>query len=160
MREEKEENTRQMKLKKNNEVEKSYIIKRKKKVEKYRNASQARVKGKKTEKFQIEKGSETNNYLTIWDLLVNINIEEVEHMCKNIKNAKVDRIKRSKYKALAIIYAEGIKEENIPWALPVGTHKLARVFKSNKDYRLQDQHSQFISKLLELSGNASEVLLL
>jgi len=65
MREEKEENTRPMKLKKNNKIEKSYVIKREEKIEKYRNASQARLKGKNTEKFQIEEGSETNNYLTI-----------------------------------------------------------------------------------------------
>jgi len=39
IREEKEENTRQMKLKKNNEIEKSYVKKREKKVEKYRNTN-------------------------------------------------------------------------------------------------------------------------
>jgi hypothetical protein len=55
---------------------------------------------------------------------------------------------------------ENLEEGNIPWALPIGTHKLVRVSKGNEDYSLRDQHSLYTSKLLELSGNTSEVLLL
>jgi hypothetical protein len=100
------------------------------------------------------------NYFTIWDLPANINSEEIKHICKNIRKAQVIRIKRSKFKALAVIRTDCLTEENIPWSLPIGIHKLVRVTKGNEDYKQRDQQSQFTTKLRDLPANASEVLLL
>jgi hypothetical protein len=156
----KEESMRRKETKKSIETEELNVKNRKRKEEEYKNTGQAKAEAKITRSIRTEENVKTGNYLTIWDLPPNINIEEVEHMCRNIKDAKIERIKRSKYKALAIVYTKNLREENIPWALPIGTHKLARVSKGNEDYNLRDQHSLYTTKLLELPGNASEVLLL
>ena len=81
-------------------------------------------------------------------------------MCKSIKGAHAKYIKRSKYKALAVIRIRKLEVRNIPWSLPIGIHKLARVMIGEEDYNRRNMQSQFTTKLMELPGNASEVLLL
>src|ERR1043165_2071980 len=81
-------------------------------------------------------------------------------MCKRFKKANIVRIKRSKYKALAIIQMEKSREESLPWSIPVDNNKLVRVTKGEEDYEARDKQRQHIAKLTELPGNASEVLLL
>jgi hypothetical protein len=100
------------------------------------------------------------SYLTIWDLPANINTKEVDHMCRSIKGAQIKYIKRSKYKALAVIKAKEIEEGRIPWSLPIETNKLARVTIGEEDYNRRNMQNQFTTQLVELPGNASEVLLL
>jgi hypothetical protein len=159
-KERKEESKRQVKLKQNEEVRKPLTENKEKEEDKYKNINRMGTKEENTETPHIGEEAETNNYLTIWDLPADINTEEVEYMCRSIKDAKISQIKRSKYKALAVIQVKNLSKESIPWALPIGVHKLARVTKGNEDYNLRDLHSQFTAKLLELPGNASEVLLL
>jgi len=130
------------------------------KKEVFKITEQIEVQKNNREVHQPEENLKTNSFLMIWDLPVNNNIEEIENLCRSIRGAKIDRIKRSKYKALAVIQTEKLEEDNIPWALPIGTHKLARVMRGNEDYNQRDLHNQFTSKLLELPGNVSEVLLL
>jgi len=100
------------------------------------------------------------NYITIWDLPADINKREIEYMCKRFKKANIVRIKRSKYKALAIIQTEELREESLPWSIPVGNNKLVKVTKEEEDYEMRDKQRQHIAKLTELPENASEVLLL
>jgi hypothetical protein len=98
--------------------------------------------------------------LTIWDLPTNINEAELKYMCRSIKDVRVTKIKRSQYKALAVIEAGYMEEKNIPWAIPVGNSKLARVTKGKEDYETRDKQGQFTAKLLDVPRGASEVLLL
>src|SRR6185436_18244494 len=60
----------------------------------------------------------------------------------------------------AVIRIRKLEERNIPWSLPIGIHKLARVTIGEEDYNRRNMQSQFTTKLMELPGNASEVLLL
>src|SRR6185436_18731668 len=111
----------------------------------FKNIKQIEVQKNNQEVYQPEKNPRKSSFLMIWDLPVNINIEEIYYLCRSIRGAKIDRIKRSKYKALAVIQTEKLEENNIPWALPIGTHKLARVTRDNEDYNQQDLHNQFTS---------------
>ena len=70
------------------------------------------------------------------------------------------RVKRSPYKALAVIIASIEKEENIPWVLPLGNNKLARITNGDEDYDQRDKQGQYTAKLLNILRGASEVLLL
>src|ERR1043166_6970332 len=81
-------------------------------------------------------------------------------MYKRFKKTNIIRIKRSKYKALAIIQTEELREKSLLWSIPVGNNKLVRVTKGEEDYEARDKQRQHIAKLTELPGNASEVLLL
>ncbi|CAG8634850.1 11342_t:CDS:1, partial [Paraglomus occultum] len=58
--------------------------------------------------------------LTIWDLPPDINEKEIRYMCRSFKKLHIIRIKRSQYKALAVIEVGFIEKENIPWSLPLG----------------------------------------
>ena len=73
-----------------------------------------KVQKSNQEAHQLEEGPKTNSFLTIWDLPVNINTEEIEYLCRSIKGAKINRIKRFKYKVLAVIQTEKLKEDHIP----------------------------------------------
>ncbi|CAG8675772.1 5554_t:CDS:1, partial [Paraglomus occultum] len=72
----------------------------------------------------------------------------------------VVRIKRSKYKALAVIKTDKYEDKDIPWSLPIDDSKLVRVTKGDEDYEERNRQSQFTAKLTELPRSASEVLLL
>src|ERR1043165_1312260 len=104
--------------------------------------------------------SDIKNYLTIWDLPTNINKKEQEYICRRFKDAHIVRIKRSKFKALAVVQIEKTNEEDIPWAIPVNNNKLVRVTKGEEDHEARKKQREYTAKLTELSGNASEVLLL
>jgi hypothetical protein len=134
---------------------------------------QSNAKGKQPEhKSNKEKDEDENlftkkeleetyaNYLTIWDLPANINRTELEFICRKIKKANIVRIKRSKYKALAVIKTDKYEDKDIPWSLPIDDNKLVRVMKGDEDYEERNRQSQFTAKLTELPGSASEVLLL
>src|SRR6185295_8748181 len=108
-----------------------------------------------------EKGRFNNmTDLTIWDLPANINRREVEYICRRIKNVRIVCIKRFKYKALAVIQAQDIEEEDIPWSLPADNNKLVRVTRGREDHEAREEQRRHTAKLTELPGNASEVLLL
>jgi hypothetical protein len=62
----------------------------------------------------LDKKPSDKVYITIWDLPTNINRRELEYICRRFKNAQIIRIKRSKYKALAIVQIEESKREDIP----------------------------------------------
>ena len=81
-------------------------------------------------------------------------------MCRSFKKLHIKRIKRSQYKALAVIEVGLLKKENIPWSLPLGNSKLARITEEDENYDQRDKQSQFTSKLLDIPKGASEVLLL
>ena len=102
-KERKEESKRQTKIKQNEEVRKFPTEDKEKEEDKCKSTNQTRVERENTEISQTDEEVEINSYLTIWDLLADINTEEVEYMCKSIKSAKISWIKRSKYKALAVI---------------------------------------------------------
>ena len=73
---------------------------------------------------------------------------------------KITRIKKSQYKALAVIETGYMEERHISWAIPVGNSKLARVTKDKEDYEARNKQGQFIAKLKDIPKGASEVLLL
>jgi hypothetical protein len=73
--------------------------------------------------YEINEESENKNYLTIWDLPTNINKKEIEYICRRFRKAYIVRIKRSKYKALAVVKTEETHEDT-PWAIPVNSNKL------------------------------------
>ena len=77
-----------------------------------------------------------------------------------MKKAQIVRIKRSKYKALAIVQVEETNEKDIPWAIPVANNKLVRVTKGIEDHKARETQKKYTAKLTELPRNASEVLLL
>ena len=131
-----------------------------KEIRKSKNSTIQREEENNEETCLTEDDLEEESLLMIWNLPANINTEEVEHMCRSIKGACVKYIKRSKYKALAVIKTRKIEERSIPWSLPIGIHKLARVTIGEEDYDRRNMQSQFTTKLIELPGNASEVLLL
>ena len=81
-------------------------------------------------------------------------------MCRRFKKAHIVRIKRSKYKSLAIVQVEESEEGNTPWSIPVDKNKLVRVTKGVEDYEAREKQKQYTAKLTELPSNASEVLLL
>ena len=81
-------------------------------------------------------------------------------MCRSIKDMRIVRIKRSQYKALAVIETSSTKEKDSIWALPLGNSKLARVTEGNEDYDERGKQSQYTAKLLNIPKGASEVLLL
>jgi len=89
-----------------------------------------------------------------------MNKKELEYMCRRMKRVQIVRIKRSKYKALAVIQVEKTDEEDVPWAIPVDNNKLVRVTKGIEDYETREKQRRYIVKLTELLRNASEVLLL
>ena len=64
------------------------------------------------------------NHLTIWDLPTNINKKELEFICRRFQKAQIVEIKRSKYKALAIVQVEKTNGKEIPQAIPVNNDKL------------------------------------
>ena len=131
-----------------------------KEIRKSKNFTKRREEENNEETCLTEDNLDEESLLTIWDLPANINTEEVEHMCRSIKGACIKYIKRSKYKALAVIKTRKIEERSIPWSLPIGIHKLARITTGEEDYTRRNIQSQFTTKLTELPGNASEVLLL
>jgi len=141
--------------------QKQQVLKSKgKEVEEPKNNIGQRKEENNKSSYAIEDELEAESYLTIWDLPANINTKEVDHMCRSIKGAQIKYIKRSKYKALAVIKAKEIEEGRIPWSLPIGTNKLARVTIGEEDYNRRNMQNQFTTRLVELPGNASEVLLL
>src|ERR1043165_927600 len=56
----------------------------------------------KEDQYRANEKSDNRNYLTIWDLPTDINKKELEYICRKIEKAQIVRIKRSKYKALAV----------------------------------------------------------
>jgi len=54
------------------------------------------------------------SYITIWDLPTNINKREIEYICRRFKEAHIVEIKKSKYKALAIVQIGSTDRRNIP----------------------------------------------
>jgi hypothetical protein len=107
-----------------------------------------------------ERPSNNVTYLTIWDLPADINKKEVEYICRRIKDVQIVCIKRFKYKALAIIQMQSIREEDILWSLPADNNKLVRVTRGREDHEAREGQRKHAAKLTELPGNASEVLLL
>jgi len=104
--------------------------------------------------------AETTRYLTIWDLPSDINEKELKYMCRSMKNMHIIWIKRSQYKALAVVTTDYDEEKDNIWTLPLGSHKLARVTEGNEDYMQREKQSHFTAKLLDIPKGASEVLLL
>jgi len=88
----------------------------------------------KDEYEEEERLSSNMTYLTIWNLLANINKREVKYICRRIKDVQIICIKRFKYKALAVIQTQGIEEEDIPWSLPADNNKLVRVTRGREDH--------------------------
>jgi len=114
----------------------------------------------KENRYNTDKDFETENYLTIWDLPADINKKELEYICRRMKKAQIVRIKRSKYKALAIVQVEETNEKDIPWAIPVANNKLVRVTKGVEDHKARETQKKYTAKLTDLLRNVSEVLLL
>jgi len=71
-----------------------------------------------------KKKIEDINRLTIWDLPADISHRKIESMCRSIENARVIRIKRSQFKALAIIETTNRSYMKTPWSLPLDDSKL------------------------------------
>jgi hypothetical protein len=117
-------------------------------------STEDQIDTKEEEKMQKHK------YITIWDLPADINRKEIEYMCRRFKKAHITRIKRSKYKSLAIIQIEETKEDNIPWSIPVNNNKLVRVTEGEENYEERQRQSQYTAKITDLPSKASEVLLL
>ena len=79
---------------------------------------------------------------------------------QKFKKARIVRIKRSKFKALAVVQIGKADEKDVPWAIPVNNNKLVRVTRGEEDYEAREKQKEYIAKLTELSRNASEVLFL
>jgi hypothetical protein len=103
---------------------------------------------------------EITRCLTIWDLPVNIKYEEIEYMCRSLGNIHIVKVKRSKFKALAVIEVTSFNNEYTPWSLPLNNNKLAQVTQGEENYEQRNRQSLYTAKLLELPKEASEVLLL
>jgi len=52
--------------------------------------------------------------LTIWDLPTDINKKELEYICRRFKKAHIVKVKKSKYKALAVVQVDKTDEKDIP----------------------------------------------
>jgi hypothetical protein len=115
----------------------------------------------KTNENQHEANEELENtsYITIWDLPTGINKRELEYICRRFRKVHIVRIKKSKYKALAVVKIERTYED-IPWAIPVNNNKLVRVTKGIEDHEAKEGQRKYVAKLTELPGSTSEVLLL
>jgi hypothetical protein len=79
-----------------------------------------------------EEEARNTKHITIWDLPADINKKELEYICRRFKNAQITEVKRSKYKALAIIQVEESGKRSTPWSIPVDNHKLIRVTEGKK----------------------------
>ena len=73
---------------------------------------------KRKEKMEITR------YLTIWNLPVNIKYEEIEYICRSLGSIHIVKIKRSQFKALAIIEVISSNEKYTLWSLPLDNNKL------------------------------------
>lgn len=126
------------------------------------------ISKKKEEKWKIEDEEETrsqnfreDNYLTIWDLPVNIDLREVKHACRNIKGWENIRIKRSRFRAVAVLrLQEDMPDKKLPWVVPLESGKLARVSKGIEDPKARDKRHQNLAKIRGIPREAQEVLLL
>src|SRR5690242_14869052 len=146
--------TQQSKQRSNNTY-KSAPADRTKKTEKGKNQE-----GKRREEFRKnvytkseseDSSTEENNnayiYITIWDLPKEINQLEVQHACKRLGEVEEIQIKRSFSKVLAVLNLQKKPNIEIPWAIPIGDEKLARVTKGIEDYKQKDSQSNVIAKL-------------
>ena len=70
------------------------------------------------------------------------------------------KIKRTRFKALAIIQSNYLERERAPWALPIGDNSLVCVTWEYEDYEQKEKQQQHTAKLMKLARGASEVLLL
>lgn len=99
-------------------------------------------------------------YLTIWDLPPDVNKREIEYMCRSLEKMQIVKIKRTQYKALAVVETTTRSYENNPWSLPIDNNNLVRVTQGDEDYEKRNKQKQFVAKLLEIPRGASETLLL
>ncbi|HXF29643.1 MAG TPA: RNA-binding protein, partial [Chlamydiales bacterium] len=103
---------------------------------------------------------EVSRLITIWDLPVDINKKNISYMCRSFKNVNVLRIRKTSFKASAVVEISGRNVVNIPWSLPIGNGKLARVTEGDENVEHRIRQGQYTAKLLEIPRSTSEVLLL
>ena len=97
---------------------------------------------------------------TVWDLPADISWQEVNYLCKNLGKSKDIHIKRSRFKALAIIELENERDKKLPWVVPLENGRLVRVSKGVEDYKERDRRHRFLNKIKEVPEDAQEILLL
>ena len=97
---------------------------------------------------------------TVWDLPADISWQEVNYLCKNLGKSKDIHIKRSRFKALAIIELENERDKKLPWVVPFENGRLVRVSKGVEDYKERDRRHRFLNKIKGVPEDAQEILLL
>jgi hypothetical protein len=103
---------------------------------------------------------EITRYITIWDLPANVKHEEIEYMCRSLGDIHIVKVKRTQFKALAIIEVTSDNSNYTPWSLPLNNNNLVRVTQGEENYEQRNRQSLYTAKLLEIPKEASEVLLL
>ena len=99
--------------------------------------------------------------ITIWDLPEDINSKEVRYMCKKLGDIEDMYIKRKGGRALAVVeFSEVVENKDIPWVLPIGDGRLARVSTGKEDHEERDRRHKFVAKLTGITEGLSETLLL
>jgi hypothetical protein len=129
--------------------------------EEYRKFVPSESEGEESSTEEEENNNNNNSiYITIWDLPKEINQLEVQHACKKLGKLEEIQIKRSFSKALAVVKLQKKFSKTVPWVIPIGDEKLARVTEGIEDYKKRDSQSNVIAKLRGIPRGASEVLLL
>ncbi|CAG8576587.1 5632_t:CDS:2, partial [Ambispora leptoticha] len=101
---------------------------------------------------------ENLKYIILWDLPKDINQQEIQYACKKIGTVENIQIKRSFTKARAILKINREREAEVPWTIPIGDEKLARITESIEDFDERNRRSKIIARLRSLPKGASEVL--
>ena len=101
--------------------------------------SNSYLKGKKKE--------EDLNYVTIWDLPTDIRHREIYDMCRKFNDVQIVKVKKTRFKALAVIETTSKWHKNMPWVLPYSNNKLARITPEDEDSKQKEENSLLKEKL-------------
>ena len=62
-------------------------------------------------------------------------------MCRKFKEVQIVKIKKTRFKALAVIETTSKWHKNMPWVLSYSNNKLAHITSGNKDSELKEKNS-------------------
>ncbi|CAG8745323.1 10946_t:CDS:2, partial [Ambispora leptoticha] len=96
-----------------------------------------------------------------WKAKYNSEEEEEEkrrpnYACKKIGTVEDIQIKRSFTKARAILKINREREAEVPWAIPIGDDKLARITENIEDFDERNRRSKITARLRGVPRGASE----
>ena len=73
---------------------------------------------------------------------------------------QIVKIKKTHFKALAVVETASKWHKNMPWVLPYENDKLACITSGDEDSNLKEENSRYKAKLIGIPKEASEVLML